>query len=237
MTALAIDRPAARGEDAHELTDRMQLLGLTASSRPGELESGVLDRLRASCPRRPLSWTEAERIAERQAGVLRRELKLDTRPTLPASALLDLPFLSVTYRDDFPTSGMATKTGLGWVVVIRGDEPKVRQRFSLAHELKHIIDDDLMTTLAGGLYPATTFYSAAERAERVADRFAAALLMPKVLLRRDWTESLQDVGVLARRYDVSRSAMEIRLRQLGLLQATPRCATPHAGAHRQGARG
>ena len=79
---------------------------------------------------------------------------------------------------------MATKTGLGWVVVIRGDEPKVRQRFSLAHELKHIIDDDLMTRLAGGLYPATTLYCADERAERVADRFAAALLMPKVLLRR-----------------------------------------------------
>ena len=109
--------------------------------------------MRASCPRRPLSWTEAERIAERQAGVLRRELKLDTRPTLPASALLDLPFLTVTYRDGFPTSGMATKTGLGWVVVIRGDEPKVRQRFSLAHELKHIIDDDLMTDARGRAVP------------------------------------------------------------------------------------
>jgi Zn-dependent peptidase ImmA (M78 family) len=215
----------------------MQLLGLSAPSRFGEPESGVLVRLRASCPRRPLSWTEAERIAERQAGVLRHELKLDTRPALPASALRGLPFMTVTYRDGFPTSGMATKTGLGWVVVIRGDEPKVRQRFSLAHEVKHIIDDDLMTALAGGLYPATTLYSAAERSERVADRFAAALLMPKVLLRRDWTESLQDVGVLARRYDVSRSAMEIRLRQLGLLQATPRCATPHAAAHHQGARG
>lgn len=237
MTALAIDRPAARGDDGHELTDRMRLLGLTSPSRPGQLESGVLARVRAICPRRPLSWTEAERIAERQAGILRQELKLDTRPTLPASALLSLPFLTVTYRDGFPTSGMATKTGLGWVVVIRGDEPTVRQRFSLAHELKHIIDDDLMTALARRLYPATTLYSADERAEHVADRFAAALLMPKVLLRRDWTESLQDVGVLARRYDVSRSAMEIRLRQLGLLQATPRCATPHAATHHQGARG
>lgn len=121
---------------------------------------------------------------------------------------------------------MATSTAHGWVVIIKGDEPKVRQRFSLAHEFKHIIDDALMTALPDGLYPATTLYTADERAEKVADRFAAALLMPKILLRRDWTDGLQDIGVLARRYDVSRAAMEYRLRQLRLLGGTPRC-TPH----------
>jgi Zn-dependent peptidase ImmA (M78 family) len=83
-----------------------------------------------------------------------------------------------------------------------------------------------MSALSDGLYPATALYTAEERAERVADRFAAALLMPKLQIRRDWTDGLQEVGILARRYNVSRPAMEVRLRQLGLLAATPRCAAP-----------
>jgi Zn-dependent peptidase ImmA (M78 family) len=183
-----------------------------------------------------LTWIEAERVADRQADLLRRELGRRSRPALPTSGLLDLPFLSVTHRDRFPTSGMATKTGLGWVIVIRGDEPTVRQRFSLAHEIKHIIDDDLMSSLEGNLYPATPLYTAADRGERVADRFAAALLMPRLLIRRDWVDGLQDPAVLARRYDVSRPAMEVRLRQLGLLQATPRCAAPTATDRTEGRR-
>jgi hypothetical protein len=213
-----------------ELTERMKLLGLTAPA-PADGARGVLERLRAICPPRPLTWREAEHVAERQASVLRRELGLRSRPTLPTSALLDLPFVTVTHREGFPTSGMATKTDLGWVIVIKGDEPTVRQRFSLAHEIKHIIDDDLITRLIGDLYPATAGYSAEQRAERVADRFAAALLMPTTLIRRDWVDGLQDIALLARRYNTSRPATEVRLRQLGLLQATPRCATPPASTH------
>ncbi len=230
MTTIATAALAPR-EDG--LSARMSLLGLNPSRQSSLIKSGVLARVRAVCPRRPLAWTEAERIAERQAGIVRHELGLDT-PALPTSALLDLPFLTVTYRDGFPTSGMATQTGFGWVIVIRGDEPKVRQRFSLAHELKHVIDDELIMVLPGQLYPATPLYSADERGERVADRFAAALLMPKALIVRDWGERLQDVAVLARRYNVSRPAMEVRLRQLGLLAATPRCAALPNPAHPRG---
>jgi len=92
-----------------------------------------------------------------------------------------------------------------------------------------------MTELPAGLYRATKRYSAQERAERVADRFAAALLMPKRSILSDWSERLQDVPVLARRYNVSRLAMEIRLRHLDLLQATPRCAS--AATHPAGEQG
>ncbi|MEJ7783281.1 MAG: ImmA/IrrE family metallo-endopeptidase [Solirubrobacteraceae bacterium] len=223
MTTTATAPAAPFAPRDGDLSARMRLLGLTELPQPPAGGSSVLARVRAVCPRRALSWTEAERIAERQAGILRRELGPQA-PALPTSALLDLPFLSVTHRDGFPTSGMALKTSLGWVVVIKGDEPTVRQRYSLAHEIKHIIDDELMAELPAGLYRATKLYSAQERAERVADRFAAALLMPKPLILRDWSDRLQDIPVLARRYNVSRLAMEIRLRQLGLLQATPRCA-------------
>jgi len=233
MTITAIPPPAAlTPESDDETSARMRLLGLTPPAAATAI--GVLDRMRAVCPRRPLSWSEAERIAERQAGILRRELDNSSRTLLPTSALHGLAFLMVSYRDGFPLSGMAMKTDVGWVIVIKGDEPKVRQRFSLAHEIKHIIDDDVMTSMDRDLYPATALYSAEQRGERAADSFAAALLMPKVLIRRDWADRLQDIGLLARRYDVSRIAVEVRLRELGLLQPTPRCVAPAAGEHPDG---
>lgn len=229
MTITTTAPPTPSSDD--EQSTRMRQLGLTPPAEAHDIEPGVLERMRAICPRRPLSWHDAARIAERQAGILRRQLDDPSRTALPTSSLLDLSFLTVSYRDGFPTSGMAMKTGLGWMIVIRSDEPQVRQRFSLAHEIKHIVDDDLMTHLDQDLYPATRLYSAEERGERIADRFAAALLMPLMLIRRDWANGLQDITVLARRYDVSRVAMDVRLRQLGLLQPTPRCVLPVAGEH------
>ena len=47
--------------------------------------------------------------------------------------------------------------------------------------------------------------------------------MPRPLLRADWADGLQDIAKLAKRYDVSRAAMRVRLSQLGLLEPTPRC--------------
>ena len=218
-----------------ELTSTLNALGLRAPRPIDAIEHELddqartlLDRLRALTPRHPLTHSQAVRLAERQAGVLRRELGFSRAAKLATDALEDLPFATVTYRPGFPTSGMATHTGLGWVIVIRGDEAQVRQRFSLAHELKHVVDDCFMHQktgpLADGLYPEQQGYPAHERIERVCDAFAAALLMPKVMLRRDWTNGIQSIAELARRYGVSRPAMEIRLRSLGLLAPTPRCA-------------
>lgn len=183
---------------------------------------GLLQRLRALMPKRPLGWGEAEQVAERQANRLRAELG-GLGPRLREEDLAQLPWLTITRRERLPTSGLATKTDFGWLVVIKGDEARVRQRFSLAHEIKHVVDDELMDQVPGGLYPASAGYSAHERAERVCDRFAAALLMPKVLLRADWADGLQDIAKLAKRYDVSRAAMRVRLTQLGLIVSTPRC--------------
>jgi Zn-dependent peptidase ImmA (M78 family) len=102
----------------------------------------------------------------------------------------------------------------------------------LAHEIKHCLDDPFIDEL----YPPIDGHGSDERTERVCDRFAAALLMPRVLLRADWADGLQDVAQLAQRYDVSRAAMQIRLTQLGLLDPTPRCdvATTRSAMHDTG---
>jgi hypothetical protein len=224
------------------LTPTMSALGLRPPTalplvEPELIEAhrSLLDRLRALTPRRALTSYQAVQVAERQAAALRRHLGYSRRAQLPTEALRDLPFVTVTYRVGFPTSGMATRTDLGWVIVIRSDEPDVRQRFSLAHEIKHLVDSPLMHhktgPLAGGLYPSQPGRPAHDRVERVCDAFAAALLMPKTMVRRDWTTGMQSIPDLARRYGVSRPAMEYRLKSLGLLPPTPRCAisAPHHG--------
>ena len=227
----ATPRPANRREPI--VDDRLGLLGPRRPETPADdLATGSLGRLRAMVPRRPLGLREAEGVAERQANRLRSELEL-LGPIVTEDELTSLPWLTVTRRESFPTSGMATKTDYGWVIVLNSSEAMVRQRFSLAHEIKHVLDDGLIDR-GGGLYPSTHGYSADERTERVCDRFAAALLMPKVLLRADWADGLQDIAKLARRYHVSRAAMSVRLSQLGLIEPTPRCLPPaHASATKE----
>jgi Zn-dependent peptidase ImmA (M78 family) len=188
-----------------------------------------LRELRAAMPRRSLQINEAKHIAERQAALLRWQLSQAATPAMPTDVLTALPFLTVVFRDRLAKSALATKTERGWVIVLRADEPLVRQRFSLAHEIKHLLDDEL-TTSRRPLYVPSATHSADEQTERVCDHFAACLLMPKMLLRRDWTSGIQEPLRLARRYQVSKTALEIRLRELGLMDPTPRCGTATVGA-------
>lgn len=184
-----------------------------------------LRELRAAMPRRVLTLGEGLQVAERQAALLRWQLERSATPLMPTDALSGLRFLTVTYRAGLARSGLATKTSRGWVIVLRSDEPPVRQRFSLAHEIKHAIDDELMGRLPGGLYRSWDGRTAGELAERVCDHFAGCLLIPKVLLRREWTSGVQNVGLLARRFNVSRAAMSVRLHQTGLIEPIERCGT------------
>jgi hypothetical protein len=184
-----------------------------------DVETGsLLEKLRAITPRRPLTPTEARFVAARQAALLLSELNVQV-PGMPESVLAELPFLTVARHDRFPTSGMTTQTSDGWVVVLKGTEPKVRQRFSLAHELKHIIDDPFIRVL----YPPLGGVSAEARAEAICDYFAGCLLMPKGWLVRDWCSGRQNIERLAEHYAVSRAAIRVRLTQLGLVGPTPRC--------------
>jgi Zn-dependent peptidase ImmA (M78 family) len=183
-------------------------------------QPGLLERLRELVPRRGLSPAEARQIAERQAAILLERGSITT-PGVPDTLITDLPFVTVTHRPGFPTSGMATQTDTGWVIVLRGEEAKVRQRFSMIHEFKHVLDDPFIEWM----YPTKQGQSPEDRAERICDYFAACVLMPKMWVKRDWAAGgIQDIGRLARRYHVSQVAMAVRLSELHLLPPTPRCA-------------
>ena len=134
-------------------------------------------------------------------------------------------------------SGVLIVKGAQRIALINADHHSNRQRFSLAHELGHLVLHD---TSGDRLFIDTTLRvyqrvgastdeaynspnsSTTAQEEREANRFASALLMPETLLRRECDRldlfEETDVAYLARTFGVSDQAMSIRLQQLELMQ-------------------
>ena len=87
------------------------------------------------------------------------------------------------------------------VLLVNSSLPQRRARFSIAHELGHLLLCHNPLGHIGGPRDSDQ--------ERQADRFASELLMPEALLRKDCEKLLFEA--LCRRYRVSRQAMRIRL--------------------------
>ena len=180
----------------------------------------VLASLRAVIPIRPLEFGEALQVAELQAARL-LELTDSTETPLDWTVIAGLPRLRVR-QEPLPTSGMSFWDGHNWVIVLNSGEPRTRQRFTLLHEYKHIVDHGATDRL----YTGTDRHSAGQQAEQAADYFAGCALMPKRLIKRAWGEGLQRPRLLARRFAVSERAIDVRLAQLGLVEPRERCAPP-----------
>jgi hypothetical protein len=200
----------------------------TRASLPGALVSNTdaIAQLRALLPTRALTWAEAHSVAERQAALL-LELLFITEPPVPQFVIASLPGIFVDWRRDWPTSGMAVRIQNHWRIVLNEDEPRQRQRFSLAHEFKHVLDDPVIERTHAHLKA----HRRRERAERLCNYFAACLLMPRPWVKHDWCGGTQSVSTLARRYYVSEEAMATRLSELGLTPMTL-AGEPRAGRHR-----
>jgi hypothetical protein len=184
------------------------------------MNRGTLARLRDLVPIRALTHGEALRIAELQAT---RFLALSeiAEPPVPESIITRVPKIEVRRISPWAVSGCTDWTKGTWLIVIRGSETGVRQRFTIAHEFKHILDHRFVHLL----YPTTRGVSAHQRAESVCDYFAGCLLVPKVWLKRAWGNGSQDIGTLARSFGVSQAAMKTRLLQTGLITYEDRCGT------------
>ena len=178
----------------------------------------ALTVLRDLVPVRPLSQLEALRIAELQADRLLNLAELKA-PAVPDSLIEDLPKIEVRRLRPWPVSGCTDWAKSTWVIVLNAGEPYVRQRFSLAHEFKHIVDHRVVSVI----YPDLPWLSSQRRAEVVCDYFAGCLLVPKKWLRAAWTSGMQTEPDLARLFNVSREAIRTRLSQTGLVPPTSRC--------------
>ena len=180
----------------------------------------IINQLRQLIPDRALADAEARSIAERQATRL-LELTGTDHPTVPSTIISHLPRIAVTTSRNIQASGQTTWTRGTWNIQLNAHDHPLRQRFSLAHELKHIIDHPHIDRL----YPNRIGQPDHRRAETICDYFAACLLMPRPWVTAAYTTGTQDPHQLANLFNVSPAAMTYRLNQLGLTDSTPRCRT------------
>lgn len=182
------------------------------------MRRGVIASLRDMVPIRPLTRIEALGVAERQALRL-LELTAVTGPPVPERILHELPRIEVTRSGRIGASGAAAWESGRWRIVLNGNDSRLRQRFSLFHELKHIIDHRFASQLYGAIDP----HEHDDWIESVCDYFAGCALMPRPWVKRAWTTGPQRLAALAHRFDVSQSAMRTRLAQIGLSEPVGRC--------------
>ena len=111
-------------------------------------------------------------------------------------------------------SGMISKTRSGrYEIYTNGKHPATRRRFTIAHEISHyLLHRDLMD---GEVYEDYLLRASGAWANPVieseANKLAADILMPMRLLRDEYDKGLKTIEQLADRFEVSKSAMSIRL--------------------------
>ena len=109
-----------------------------------------------------------------------------------------------------------------WILLDESGHPH-RKRFSIAHELGHhflhLHTDGEMIDHNADLFRVNEYDSEDMTQERVkeiqANQFAAALLMPEILVRQAW-QKRRSISELARLFQVSEEAMGYRIASLGL---------------------
>lgn len=98
----------------------------------------------------------------------------------------------------------------GYAIYVNDKHPRVRRRFSIAHEIAHFA---LHRSLIGdGITDDAMYRSNMSNAvEAQANRMAADILMPWHLIRQATESGLNTVEALAKHFDVSKSTMSIQL--------------------------
>jgi len=179
----------------------------------GVVVANVIRELRDLVPIRALTWVEATQVAERQATRLLELTQTNSAP-VAETIVSAQPRIQVERIVPSPVAG-ATQWSRGrWLMLVNGSDPDGRQRFTVVHEYKHILDNPFIKVL----YPPLGDMTSNERAEAVCDYFAGCVLMPRVWLKKAWRDGPQDIASLARQFQVSRQAMQVRLQQIGLVE-------------------
>jgi Zn-dependent peptidase ImmA (M78 family)/DNA-binding XRE family transcriptional regulator len=152
--------------------------------------------------------------AEQAAVELRKFWNLGTSPVSSVTELLEDQFIHVftisTASDKFDGTSAVARDDQGAIVaaavVSRDGASGERQRFSLMHEVGHLV-----LNVADGVDE-----------EKAAHRFAGAFLVPADLLRREigaqrTTIQLKELFMLKRRFGMSAQALAFRMRDLGII--------------------
>lgn len=147
-----------------------------------------------------------------------------TAPAVPVESIARAAGCRIVSSQLRDISGILVRSTGGATIGVNGQQPAVRKRFTIAHELGHLLlhqgeqvtyDHDFRVNLR------SSNSSTGQDVEEVeANFFAASLLMPDALLEADpRTEyiHLDDdaaVGALAKSFKVSQQSMTLRLARL-----------------------
>jgi Zn-dependent peptidase ImmA (M78 family) len=140
-----------------------------------------------------------------------------------------LPVVEATMEAD--VSGALVRTNDLQGIAVNASQAPVRKRFTIAHELGHFLLDHVGRDQVDWQFTVIRRDGRSSEAdddqEIAANFFAANLLMPRHILRRDVEQfkgfdgevhlSDSEVLTLARRYKVNGDAMRFRLQGLGFL--------------------
>lgn len=193
--------------------------------QPQAKAGSLLKQTRELMPRRDLTLHEGRVVAEKQAHRFLAAAGVND-PTEIIEAIHGMPRVRIDRSFDLRSSGLSAWDGSHWQILVNGDDAGVRQRFTIAHELKHILDHQFMAH--DHAYRPATARTVEETTEAVCDHFAGCLLMPRPWLKSAITSGIQDIASLARVFGVSRQAMKMRLDQTGLAATLPGVALPEA---------
>jgi len=123
----------------------------------------------------------------------------------------------ILWKFDNDLSGLVAETTGGPVIGVNEGHAPVRRRFTIGHELGHLLLNhldtfhiDLGSTTEFGNPPGYNW-----RHERAANEFSAALIMPRKMVELAFQKTPSG-SALAEEFDVSEMAMGFRLRNLGL---------------------
>lgn len=176
----------------------------------------IIREVRAVMPRRALQLNEAFAVAEHQADELLKLLEI-TSPAVDVAQLAELPKITVKLipRHRMPTmSGFSRWDDGNWLIGINKNNPPGRRRFTLAHELKHVLDNRDFAVAYRDIGRGDDS-DRSRQLELVCNYFAACFLMPASFIKHVWQQGIQDEEALAGLFKVSVEAMHTRLIYLG----------------------
>jgi Zn-dependent peptidase ImmA (M78 family) len=145
--------------------------------------------------------------------------------TLPVDPLVITAIEGIeVYDADFHNpgvSGLITKNGKEICIYVNSSDAPTRKRFTIAHELGHYFlhlqnEDGNFVDSINLFRNSDSLRSEDASREVEANRFAAALLMPRDHVLQEWRKS-KSVEFMAMHFDVSPTAMEFRLKNLRLI--------------------
>lgn len=151
------------------------------------------------------------------------------RPPVPVEALARLQGAQLSFEPfKGGISGMLFRDPERRVIGVNSAHPPTRQRFTIAHEIGHLLLHETRSVIVDThVYRRDAVSSmGTQKEEREANAFAAELLMPTNFVEDAYAEAIDDhptitakqlVGRLASRFEVSEQAMEIRLGSLQIL--------------------